>query len=512
MNTYNTRILDSRGLMEEADDLNTGGAPAASTEVEASPEQQPQKGVDDRLNIGWLGDEILGRTKNRQEEPPKEEESLADKAEKSSDRDAEPAPESKAEPDGDGEQPDKAAKPKRKVKVLKESAKKVEPLSIPEIAPEPTHEEASDDEDVEEDEDEAEAKLLDYVAKRSPKYASLPDSQKKWVAAREEKIKSLMDRDPDATRDDVLNGDDFRDWETAQERKGLKPSLPRGVRRAMNERMIAERVRDEVGKEIREKEIAPIAAEIRKIKEGPEVEATFQKSAVNVWGATVKDAPAPVVELDECIKSAQKEGKDPAKVLIEEYPEEASALSSSIAESHRVIKSFIRISRNLEGPDTANNPDHLKLAEKIKRFNDMMISDPNYVGLRVRDGKTFCPGDVFNRLPKGDRSKYWTFSSAEILNMLEQDAANSARKAVVDARSRAEKVHQNMLKRYGITADELAAIKKRKTIDGKQVPPPPSREPAKNPPKGRPASSPGVSIPAKAGQYSTLAKDILGIR
>lgn len=106
----------------------------------------------------------------------------------------------------------------------------------------------------------------------------------------------------------------------------------------------------------------------------------------------------------------------PFAELLEKYPVEGRPVARAIAAGEE----FLALRANLE-KFSPENDVHNFLFGFLAQQSSFVMKRPE--DQRVRDGKQFAPYMVFNAMKPEEQEKHWTFTDAQVLNMIAQDSA-----------------------------------------------------------------------------------------
>ena len=164
------------------------------------------------------------------------------------------------------------------------------------------------------------------------------------------------------------------------------------------------------------------------------------------------------------------------EAMREKYPEEASALEKAFGTGVSYANSYVKILNGVENYDE-KNPSHVNMWGLIEQWGKDLSTKDAYKSSRVKGGKQFATVGEFSQMGDAARGKHWTFSSKQIMQMFQQFTQSETLRAVKQAKENEKGKLEALLKKRGLTLDDLA--KKTKSLSNKNDESP--RSPASRP-------------------------------
>ncbi len=348
-------------------------------------------------------------------------------------------------------------------------------------------------------------RLLSFAEKTdATKYKGLVSKLESYSKLREDKIKALMEADPDLTRDEILESLEFERWEKSAEKAGQKPVLSRQEAGRLRESMIVDDARRAVREEIEKQYIEPLRNQLNEIKTRPIVQQKMASAQADIWQHAVSDQNGGVLkEMDEAIKAAKKEGKSDAdigKMLESDYQMEHSAAIGILRDGWAKVQAFLDISHALV-PVNPRDPTHNEVANMIAKYGQNIATNRTASEwLRKTNGApagaTYLRSSEYYKLPESQRAAYFTLTNDNVVELMKAEVAAKAALAANQARNRRTEVVDAELRRLGLTRKDIEDLKKQKTNDNHHADPQPVAGQAK--PKPKVSASPS-GTPSKGG-------------
>ena len=341
--------------------------------------------------------------------------------------------------------------------------------------------------------------VFDYAERKEPaKYSGLSGRLREYAEKRETKIEKLLSEDPDLSREDILASSDFKQWDRAQERAGLKPTIPA----AEASRFKQDALRESITQDILEKN-AKTEAELRRklarLEDGPKIDAAAREAQGRIWsGMLSSDGDGVIKKIDAAIAEARKGGMSDVEVramLDKKYGPESSALISTLNDEREIIKAFNGFSRGIEEYEP-DNKAHAAVIDRLDKYDKWARSDVRALEF-IREsqgapvGAKYLPRQSYFKLPKSGRSAYFTVGDSVVQQLLEAEAANNARSAAASARAKSDELWKAELERRGYSEDEIKTLSGKRDANASTANP---AEPEARPQKPKPKAVSSVPI------------------
>lgn len=348
------------------------------------------------------------------------------------------------------------------------------------------------------EEQQEEINLARYAAKADPaKYGTMPKRLVDYYKKTDEFISSRTKENAEWAPE--------QDEEFSAFVEENRPAFTKAEKRQMERRMITEEVRNDLKPKLEEIDRASKAQEL-----GPELEratADFTSKVVESMAPDDKSVFHGVVEkalagklTEEAWKEARK--VDPMAVnIIRPHVERAAGYAREYLELATGVKE--------QTPFRADMPLNHKHNQAAIRQQEMFAFIEaqesafyqNGGNLRSINGKTFLPRRDFFALPEAEKSKHWTLSHTDILDMFSRSAAVQAETQFAKEVERRKEEGYVRNSQANVTKTETAAA-------APSTPPAASPQPAspKSTVTPSPGAAPGGNMPS--GQ-SLMSKDEL---
>lgn len=312
--------------------------------------------------------------------------------------------------------------------------------------------------------------VFDYAEKKEPaKYSGLSSRLREYAEKREAKIEKLLSDDPDLSREDILASYDFKQWDRAQERSGLKPTIPAAEASRLKQDALRESITQDILAKSSKME-AELRRKLARLEEGPKIEAAAREAQGRIWsGMLSSDGDGVIKKIDAAISEARKSGMSEVEVramLDKKYGPESSALISTLNDEREIIKAFNGFSRGIEEYEPGNKA-HAAVLDRLDKYDKWARSDVRALEF-IREtqgapnGAKYLPRQSYFKLPKSERSAYFTVGDSVVQQLLEAEAANNAKSAAASARAKSDEMWKAELERRGYSEDEIKEFAKRK--------------------------------------------------
>jgi hypothetical protein len=406
----------------------------------------------------------------------------------------EPAPEAEGEPvSKPDEDDDEPPKPAVKVSVTDESQPPPQPAQQPPAQtgsyeePQTFAEQPQFSTEEQEfisslsDEDYEMLKFWDFAENQEPeKYQGKFEEALSFLQKKRRQEENLVSDNPDA----ILSEDeDLKDWVQKHQPKVSDREFQKIQRRQIVEEAKAE-VRAEEHERLRSQE-----ERLNQIEKAPVVQQKF--SQFNLEANSIIPE-----EMQQVMVDAEQNNQDAGQALAKAFPAESKALAEHYTPLLQMGGELIKLSEGTAKPDPRNSV-HVELNESIKRYGQMMLTNPKMKSSLVNEnGQTFTPRERYNKMSQAEQNKHWTFSDQQILQIMVKDARNKAAVAIKEARSASTQRDINTLMSYGLSKEDA----EKRVLGKSQV--------AKRPVSAqKPSSDTEEEISPKAGASRTAEID-----
>lgn len=286
--------------------------------------------------------------------------------------------------------------------------------------------------------------LAKYAEKSKPEYAGMASKVRNFRKQLDDYITKASKEDPDRTFDE--SDTEFQKWI-----KSNKPAYRPGEDKVLYRSMIQEQAAAQAEQRMQSK-FEEVERKLHRVAVKPETEkvtAQFRSTLAEDLASEKEDAH-PIVS--EIVKAAS-EGK--INDISKKYPLHARAVSSVYGRANELAKTLVDLDTRVEDFDP-NNKDHVTVAGLIQNYSDWFSA--NGGDERVKEGKRFMTRAEYNALSRSnpaEASKYWTFTTDDLLQKMRNDARQ---RVIMEAKSADE-----LLTAYGVSVQKAPATQPQKT-------------------------------------------------
>ena len=336
---------------------------------------------------------------------------------------------------------DPAQKPaEQKVKVTRRKATPA-PLPEPELPPEPKPErrakpEPEPEPDVEFSEEERDMLETARVAEGvDPKFKGYAGKLDKFYRAHADFMKKKRGEDPEF--DFSEDNPEYSAWLVANR----PPAIPQHELRKIER----ERIRQEISSDADAK-VAQVREELRRRDEEPKIRDRSQRFMTDSFKESLPDEVAALLK-EKGVAAARAE-----------YPYEFHIVSEVAKQASGMMSEFLSLTSGIKKFNADQHTDEGKMHKSIIDWIDQECDDfaTNGGPYRIREGgQTFLGRTKFYSLPAAQRTKYWTFSDDDLIEI----AKGTMKRAVTQqlAASRSQLESMGFVRKKAAPAAEPAA-------------------------------------------------------